>query len=203
MYIQLMPVLSPHAPLGFRPLRVLIAGTSGAGKTTLARNIEKQWGLPHTEIDALFHGPQWTPRETFLGDVHALANTSEWVTEWQYSSARPLLAQHADLIVWLDLPILRTMFQVTRRTIRRALTKQVLWHGNREPSLLTFFTNDEHIVRWAWRTRNKAKRGIAELQSTRPDLAIVRVRSHRSAARFVAAHASRRIGSHGAHAAGA
>lgn len=37
--------------------RILIGAASGAGKTTLARRIQARTGLPHTEIDALFHGP--------------------------------------------------------------------------------------------------------------------------------------------------
>jgi adenylate kinase family enzyme len=39
---------------------VLIAGTAGAGKSTLARRIAAALDIPHVEIDALFHGPQWS-----------------------------------------------------------------------------------------------------------------------------------------------
>jgi len=73
-------------PLPFRPERVLIAGVTGSGKTTLARRIAQRCDLVHHEIDALYHGPNWTPRPEFLDDVRAFAATDRWVTEWQYTS---------------------------------------------------------------------------------------------------------------------
>ncbi|GAA1213893.1 hypothetical protein [Rhodoglobus aureus] len=82
--------------LPHRPRRVVVAGVSGSGKTTLAVRIAKIIGSRHTEIDALFHGPQWMPRPDFLDDVRALIATESWTTEWQHDSARPILAAHAD-----------------------------------------------------------------------------------------------------------
>jgi hypothetical protein len=49
--------------------------------------------IPHIEIDALFHGPGWTPRDTFESEVHRFSAGSCWVTEWQYSQVRAILAQ--------------------------------------------------------------------------------------------------------------
>lgn len=77
--------------LPVRPRRVLVAGTSGSGKTTFAERIADAFELPHVEIDALFHGPGWRPRESFLVDVDAFSARDRWVTEWQYSAARDLL----------------------------------------------------------------------------------------------------------------
>lgn len=64
-----VPVLSATDALPQRPRRVLVAGTSAAGKTTLAAHIGSLLDIPHVEIDALFHGPAWTPRATFVEDV--------------------------------------------------------------------------------------------------------------------------------------
>ncbi|WP_447943576.1 hypothetical protein [Microbacterium aurum] len=38
----------------------------------------------------------------------------------------------ADAIVWIDHPRRVVMRRVVGRTIRRALTREELWHGNRE-----------------------------------------------------------------------
>lgn len=115
-----------------------------------------------------------------MEDVRELVSAEAWTTEWQYSSARPLLAEHADLVVWLDPPFLAvTLPRVVRRTLRRRLRREVLWNGNIEPPLHTFFTNREHIVRWAISTRNKHRMLVGQLALDRPDLRIVRLRSPR------------------------
>ncbi len=163
-----------------RPRRILVAGVAGAGKTTLAARIAAMVEAPHTEIDGLFHGPDWTPRPVFMEDVRELVSAEAWTTEWQYSSARPLLAEHADLVVWLDPPFVTvTLPRVVRRTLRRRFRREVLWNGNIEPPLHTFFTNREHIVRWAISTWNKHRMLVGQLALDRPDLRIVRLRSPR------------------------
>lgn len=135
--------------------RVIVAGTSGAGKTTLAAAIAERLGIEHVEIDGLFHGPGWTPQPSFMDDVRAFAEGEAWVTEWQYDLARPLLLSRATLAVWLDYPVGLRMWRVVRRTVRRRLRREELWNGNLEGPMWTFVTDRDHIVRWAWRTRHK------------------------------------------------
>lgn len=169
-----------HDVLPCVPRRILVAGTSGSGKTTLARRIAAMTGLRHTEIDALFHGPGWTPRESFMVEVAALAARPGWVTEWQYGTARPLLLQRADLLVWLDLPPSVVMERVVRRTVHRRLGRTVLWNTNQELPLRTFFTDSDHIVRWAWKTRHATARRVADAVTSRPDLTMVRLTSQQA-----------------------
>ena len=181
-----VPLLDHTDPLPGHPRRVLVAGTSGSGKTTLAARIGVALDAPHVEIDGLYHGPGWVPRTTFDEDVRVLVARDAWVTEWQYSGARPVLAGRADLMVWLDLPVATVMRQVVRRTLRRRVRRERLWHGNVEPPLLTILTDDEHIIRWAWSTRHKTAALIGELRQARPELPVVRLRSHAEAARWLA-----------------
>lgn len=176
-----MPLLGPADPLAYRPRRVLVAGTSGSGKTTVAGRIAVILDAPHVEIDSLFHGPSWTRRPEFEDDVHRFSAGPTWVTEWQYSLVRAHLADRADLLVWLDLPTLTVMRQVIRRTVVRRLRRQELWNGNIEPPLWTVVTDPEHIVRWAWRTRHQTATRVADLLGRRPDLPVVRLRSRTDA----------------------
>lgn len=178
-------MLSADDPLPHRPRRVLVAGTSGAGKTTLSRRVGEILGIEHVEIDALFHGPGWTRRDGFVADVEAFSSAAEWVTEWQYSAVRELLATRADLLVWLDLPRARVMRQVVARTVRRRLRREVLWNGNVEPPLRTFLTSPDHIVRWAWTTHLKSAVRVARLRARRPELTIVRLTGPREVRRWL------------------
>ncbi len=157
------------------PRRVLVAGVSGAGKSTLARQIGARLGIEYVEIDGLYHGPGWEPRPAFLDDVAALVARDAWVTEWQYSSARPLTLARADLMVWLDLPTWRIMSQLTRRTVARRVRREELWNGNVEAPLHTILTDREHVLRWAWQTRHQYAGLDRRLAVERPGLPVVRL----------------------------
>jgi adenylate kinase family enzyme len=179
-----MPLLEVDDPLPGRPSRVLVAGTSGSGKTTLAARIGVALAITHIEIDSLFHGPDWTERESFVADVHRFSAESGWVTEWQYGVVRQHLLERADLMIWLDLPRRTVIRQVTRRTLVRRLRRRELWNGNIEPPLWTIFTDSEHIIRWAWSAHARTGRRMRALPAQRPDLPIVRLRSRAEVERW-------------------
>jgi adenylate kinase family enzyme len=172
-----VPLLSFRDPLPGGPRKILVAGTTGAGKTTLAAAVSRRLRIPHVELDGLFHGPGWAPRPEFDSDVRAFTATSAWVTEWQYRQERALPAERADLTVWLDLGRAQVMWQVTRRTLQRRLRCDVLWKGNLEPPLRTILADPEHVVRWAWSTRPKTNTLILDLRTARPDLPVVHLTS--------------------------
>ena len=178
--------LGPDDPLPERPRRVLVNGASGAGKTFLAAELGRRLDLPHTEIDALHWGPGWTSRPEFASDVTALAVQEQWVTEYQYSQVRGVLADRADLVVWLDLGRWRVLGQVVRRTVRRRLRRTPMWSGNVEPPLWTFLTDADHIVRWSWRTHHRAALRVAEVVASHPEIDVVRLRSRREVRRWLA-----------------
>lgn len=180
-----MPLLGPLDAVPCCPRRVLVAGTSGSGKTSLAARIAACLRVPHVEIDSLYHGPGWTPRPSFVADVHRFSAGPRWVTEWQYGAVRAHLADRADLLVWLDLPRARVMRQVLWRTVNRRLRRQRLWNGNVEPPLWTVFTDRQHIVRWAWSTHHQTAARVNDLLARRPDLPVVRLRSHTDARRWL------------------
>ena len=178
-------MLDEGGPLPHRPRRILVAGVTGVGKTTLARCLEALTGSPHVEIDALYHGPNWTYRESFLDEVSELAARPAWITEWQYASARPTLIAAADTLVWLDHPTRVALPRLIGRTIRRRVRREVLWNGNVEGPLWKFFTGRDHIIWWAIRSRGKYDRVIPALEATHPGLAVVRLASDRAVERWL------------------
>src|SRR5215213_3733834 len=183
--VALVPFVGPTDLLPHPVRRVLVAGTSGSGKTTLAARIAAVLDVPHVEIDALFHGPNWTQRASFEEDVHRFSAGPEWVTEWQYRAVRAHLAERADLVVWLDLPKRVVMRQVIARTVVRRLRRRRLWNGNIEPPLWTVLTDSEHIVRWAWATHRTTAARVTALLQEHPDITVVRLRSHAEARRWL------------------
>jgi adenylate kinase family enzyme len=185
-------LLGPDDPLPALPERILVNGNAGAGKTTLAAALGAQLGLPHTELDSLFHGPGWEPRAEFLDDVGALVAGDRWIAEYQYGEAQPLLLARADLMLWLDPPRRVSMWRVIRRTLRRRFRREVLWNGNVEGPLHHIFRDPEHIIRWAWTSHPRAAQRIDLVLRERPELPVVRLRDEAGIARWRASLAQLR-----------
>lgn len=157
-------MLGPADPLPTASRRFLVTGTSGSGKTTLARRIGAALDIPAVEIDSLHHGPNWTVVPTFVADVTRFVAGPAWTIEYQYHVVKPMLLRQADVLVWLDHGRWTVMWRVIRRTVVRRVRRQELWNGNQEPPLWTFWTDRDHIVRWAWRTyarRSAEARAVA------------------------------------------
>lgn len=165
-----------------------MAGVSGVGKTTLCRRLSAALDIPYTEIDSLYHGPQWVPRPEFVNDVTRLIANERWISEWQYRQVRPLLLERADLLIWLDLPFWTTTFpRIVRRTLSRRWRRTELWNGNYEQPLHTIFSDRDHIIRWAVRTRHNYRDPIAAVQHDRTDIRVIRFRRPRTLERWLKA----------------
>lgn len=143
-----------------RPRRLRIVGTSGSGKSSLAAAVAAATGLPRLDLDAVFWDADWTYRD--LDEAHALirdfvaAHPEGWVSDGNWTSRTgglldPGRPGGADAYVWVDHPRPVVMRRVIGRTLRRALTREELWHGNRErPASWLRWSPEENIVRWAW-----------------------------------------------------
>ena len=69
-------------------LRIIIYGNSGAGKTTLARQLQRQYSLPTLDLDSVAWEPEWGQRrllEASIVDVRQfIASHDNWIIEGCY-----------------------------------------------------------------------------------------------------------------------
>ncbi len=186
-------MLSADDPLPLQPQRVLIAGVTGSGKTTLARRVASRWNLVHHEIDALHHGPNWVPRPEFLDDVRAFATSSRWVTEWQYTSkgTDEIMTPRAQLAIWLDYPWAVVRTRLIRRTLSRSILRTKMYNGNVEAPLWKWFSkeHDDDILRWQKKTRRFWAERMPDKGEQFPHLTIVRLRHPRETERWLGMNA--------------
>jgi adenylate kinase family enzyme len=133
--------------------RVSVVGLPGSGKTAVGRRLAASLDVRYVELDDIFHQPGWgeLAQEDFRARVSEAVSTDGWVVDGNYSAVQDLVWRRADTVVWLDLPRGVVMRRLVVRTLRRAVTRERLWNGNREP-LSNFYRWDprKNIIRWAW-----------------------------------------------------
>ncbi len=177
-------------------MRVVVIGTSGAGKTTLARMLATRLGLPHIELDAINWQPGWRdltghdPAE-FVRRVGAAIEAELWVVDGNYGPVREMIWRRATHLVWLDYERPVIMARVITRSLVRVVAGTELWAGNRER--WRHLLQPSHPIRWAWSTWRR-RRAETEERLRQPDyagLVVLRLRRPQEARRAVATLARR------------
>jgi hypothetical protein len=172
--------------------RIWIKGGSGSGKSTLGRALATHLDLPLVELDALHHGPNWTPasaRELRAGVLAVLDDERGWVVDGNYDSKLgTLVRDRSELIVWLDLPLATKLGRLVRRTVRRWRKREELWNGNRE-TLKQNFWGGEALFAWAIRSHFRHRRRWPEQLA---GCSVVRLRTPNEVQAWLARYAVRR-----------
>jgi len=162
----------------------VISTSSGNGKTTVASALAKRLDVPYYELDALHHGPNWAepPLEEFRARVEAVVRSESWVIDGAYrGKLGSLVLEDAELVVWLDLPLHVWLPRLVRRTIRRVVTREELWAGNRE-TLRDALHPHNSVVLYALRKYRRTRRTYA---SELADFPLVRLCTQREVDDFL------------------
>ena len=141
--------------------RICVSGTSGSGKSYVAQALATQLGLAYICNDALIWGPEWTPvpKEDVFVAQEAAMRAGRWSFDGNLTLSRPedrMAMERCDTVVWLDLPRWQVHWQVLRRTFVRVITREPLWHGNRESWRLAL--SSDSIVWWSVKSFGRRRR---------------------------------------------
>ena len=171
----------------FGHLRISVVGTLGSGKTTFARKVASIVKAPHVELDSLHWEPNWVeaPNDVFRDRVWQSLQDDSWVVDGNYHQVRDIVWSRANTVVWLDYPFKIIMGRLAKRTLRRILTREKLWNGNRE-HFRNVFSKDS-VFLWALKTYRRRRRQYPELLR-RPEnshLTLVRLQSPKEASQFL------------------
>ncbi|PHN03013.1 DNA topology modulation protein [Flavilitoribacter nigricans] len=109
--------------------RILIVGSGGAGKTTLARQLGELLHLEVIHLDQHFWNSGWrecAPDE-WNAKVRNLIAKDQWVMDGNYGGTLEIRARAADTIVFLDFSRWQCLWGIVSRRIR--------YHGRTRPSM--------------------------------------------------------------------
>lgn len=138
--------------------RVLVIGSPGAGKSTLAHTLAGRTGLPLFHMDKIHWLPGWIERDRneARGMVEAVLAQDRWIIDGNYGSTLPLRIKRADTVVWLDYPTWLCLARVFKRWWQyRGSARPDMTEGCPENLNLEFLL---YVLsfRAAWHARNAA-----------------------------------------------
>lgn len=128
--------------------RVLVYGVTGSGKSTCAAAISSRTGLPLTLVDDLSWEPGWVEVSDVerLRRITAVVAGERWVLDSAYGGWLDVVLPRVDLVVGLDYPRWLSLQRLVRRSVRRAVTRELVCNGNVE-KFGRLFTHDS-ILLW-------------------------------------------------------
>ncbi len=172
--------------------RVVIIGMTSSGKSTLARQLADTFHLNFIELDALYWGPDWTetPLDVFRARVDEATRQENWVLAGNYRHVRELTWSRAEAIIWLDYSLWTLFWRLTRRTLTRWWTQELLWGTNRETLLKHFkLWSEDSLYHWLFKAYwpHKREYPILFADPENAHLKVIQLKSPRETEEWIAA----------------
>lgn len=100
--------------------RVLVIGSSGAGKSTVAHQFAQDWQLPLIHLDKAYWQAGWveSEKELWREKVSQLVLAERWIMDGNFGGTMDLRMAKADLVIWLDYSRWICLWRVIKRTLK-------------------------------------------------------------------------------------
>lgn len=163
--------------------KVLIVGSGGAGKSTLARRLGEATGIEVVHLDTLHWRPGWTeaPKAEFLEAVEEALKKDAWIMDGNFGGTMEMRLKACDTVIFLDFPRAVCLYRVIKRRLTyRSTNRPDMSEGCNEKI-------DYEFLHWVWTFPQRAKAAIEErLKRFENDKTIIRLRSKKEVADFLA-----------------
>lgn len=117
-------------------MKVLLIGSPGAGKSTLALQLAEELQLPILHLDKLWHATDYSAaaRERFRQEIEAfMASHDSWLIDGNYANRLPQRLAQADHVIWLDYSRWLCFYRVLLRSF------QARFLGKKRPDMAEQF----------------------------------------------------------------
>lgn len=94
--------------------------SAGVGKTTFANKLGEILQINVYHLDALYWNPGWVEASNmeFTTAQKKIVQQKEWIIEGNYTATYEIRAEHADTIIYLELPLLTCLYRVVKRWVK-------------------------------------------------------------------------------------
>lgn len=171
--------------------KILIIGSGGAGKTTLAVELGRLLTLPVIYLDALNWQPGWveTPKEKWNRIVADLVRQECWIMDGNYGGTMEIRLQACDTVIFFAFSRWICLYRMFKRVLR--------YYGQTRPDMGPGCPEqlpDWAFIRWIWTyPRLKTPEILKMLRAWEGQKTVVILRSPAEARRFLAAIAGREL----------
>lgn len=162
--------------------RILVIGSGGSGKSSLARELGQILGLTVIHLDAYHWQPGWVepPKPEWNARVAELVKGESWIIDGNYSGSLPVRLAACDTVLFLDLPRSLCVLRVTKRRLMQR------WRGRPDMAPDCPEKLDLKFLGWIWdypkRTRPKV---LALIDDQGKDKTLIHLRRRRDVAMFL------------------
>jgi adenylate kinase family enzyme len=168
--------------------KIVVGGSIGAGKSTLAKALSKKLHIEHTELDSFYWLPGWhiRPAEQTKELINKTTSVDRWIICGNFSAFKEFTVDRAVTIIWLDYPFVVCFWQALKRAIRNIKTQQKCCNGNQETWGRLFFSKDS-ILLWLIRTFRRRNRRYEKMMHDPlyKNKTLIRLQSHKEAEKWL------------------
>lgn len=166
--------------------RVLVIGSSGAGKSTFARRLGERTGLKVIHLDRLFWKPNWVEtadKDEWKAVLEKALAGEAWIADGNYSGTMEMRLEKCDTVIFLDLPPALCVYRILKRL--------ALYRKGSRPDMADGCDEkfDWEFIKWTWNYPSRSKPKVeALLKRFENEKRIIRLKSGREVENFLAKH---------------
>ena len=163
--------------------KVVVIGSSGAGKSVFSTRLGEITGLPVIHLDKHHWRSGWTepPKDEWCRQVDELASGASWIIDGNFGGTMEMRLAKCDTAILLDLPRHVCTWRVMKRVIR--------YYGRTRPDLAPGCPEriDLQVIKWVWKFPKDTRPVVIErLSRVAGSVSVIRLTSTAQVEEFLA-----------------
>jgi adenylate kinase family enzyme len=164
--------------------KVLVIGSSGAGKSTFARRLGQLLDIEVVHLDSFYWKSGWVemPKPEWAARVAELVRRDAWIMDGNYSGTFDIRLKACDTLIFLDMPRLVCLWRVLKRWFA--------YRGRTRPDMAAGCDEkiDMEFILWVWNyPRTHRPEALQRMRENAASKQMIRLCSPAEAERFLAA----------------